>query len=392
MLPFKYIRRSLYQRKNSTLAAVAGSALVVVVFAAALMIPQGIEQVSSHSKHADVALVMSVGASTETESALDEEAARGAVSAKEVSRGADGQPAAAPEVITTVLMEKVGAQQSGRTAEVLVRVRGLTAQSLALRPEVKVIAGRLPTPGTEEAMVGRALRGHFKGLEIGEGFQLKQGRPAKIVGVFDAGGSLDESEVFADANVVRSATGKEGLYSSVRVKVDPDRFVAYKTAIESQKQLGVEVRRETEFVAAQYGPQTAMMQALGLSVSFFFGLGGIIGALITMHSAVANRSREIGTLRALGFSRFTVLSCIVIESILLTFVGGAIGALIAVSLGRVEISVINVLTLSEMVFQLQATPSLILAAMAFSIVLGLVGGLLPALEAARMRPVDAMRK
>lgn len=391
MLPLKYITRSLYRRKTSTFAAVGGSALVVVVFAVALMIPSAINRMANQSKHPDIAIVVSRGASTETESFLEEEAARVALGAKEIAPGADGQPAAAPEIVTTVLMEKLGVEGGTHEREVLVRVRGLTARSLALRPEVKVVEGRAPTPGTTEAMVGQSLRGHFKGLEIGQSFEVKRGQPLTIVGVF-AAGTTDESEVLVDANVLRDALGRQGLYSSVRAKVSPERFAIYKTALEEQKRLGAEVFRETDFVTAQFGPQAQMMQALGFMVSLFFGLGGIIGAVITMHSAVANRFREIGTLRALGFTRTTVLTSIVIESVLVTSLGGLIGAVIAIGVGRIEISMINVLTLSEMVFRLKPDPELIVGALVFAVMLGLIGGLFPALTAARIRPIDALRK
>lgn len=391
MVPLKYIARSIYRRKTSSFAAIAGSALVVLVFAAALMIPSAIDRISNRSKHPDIAIVVSRGASTETESYLEEEAARVAAGAKEVAVLPNGQPAAAPELVTTVLMEKLEVEGARQEREVLVRVRGLTERSAALRPEVRVVEGRLPKLGTTEAMVGQPLRGKFKGLELGQSFEVKRGQPLTIVGVFASGG-LEESEVLVDANVLRDALGREGLYSSVRARVPAERFDVYKAAIEDQKRLGAEVVRESDFIASQFGPQAAMMQALGFCVALFFGIGGVIGALITMHSAVANRFREIGTLRALGFSRTAVVLSVVIESTLVTTLGGLVGALIALAVGRIEISMINVLTLSEMVFRLQPDPKLIVAAMAFALVLGLMGGLFPAIKAARIRPVDALRK
>lgn len=391
MVLLKYIIRGIYRRKTSTFAALGGSALVVLVFAAALMIPNAINRMANGSKHADLAIVLSRGASTETESFLEEEAARAALGAKEIAIGADGQPAAAAEVVTTVLMEKLGVSGPTHVREVLVRVRGLTARSLSLRPEVKLIAGRLPTLGTTEAMVGQAVHGHFKGLAVGQSFEAKRGQPLTVVGVF-AAGSTDDNEVFVDANVLREAIGREGLYSSVRAKVPSGRFDVYKAAIESQQRLGAEVLHESEFVAAQFGPQAGMMQGLGTLVSLFFGLGGIIGALITMHSAVANRTRELGTLRALGFTSSTVLFCVIVESMVITTVGGLVGVVLALGLSRVEISMINVMTMSEMIFRLQPDPQLIVGALIFAVMLGLIGGLGPAITAARVRPSEALRK
>jgi putative ABC transport system permease protein len=259
-------------------------------------------------------------------------------------------------------------------------------------PATKVVAGRAPSPGADEVMVGARIRGRIRGLELEESFDLKKNRPVKVVGIFEDGGSASESEVWTDLDVLRSSFGREGVVSSVRVQLEsPASFDSFQAAVESDKRLGLMAQREDKFYEKQSEGLSIFIGAIGGLVSFFFSLGAMIGAAITMYASVANRQREIGTLRALGFSRGSILFCFVAESTILAGFGGVIGVLAALALGSVKFSMLNFSSWSEMVFSFDATPGILIGAMIFALLMGFFGGLLPALRAARVSPLAAMR-
>jgi putative ABC transport system permease protein len=214
----------------------------------------------------------------------------------------------------------------------------------------------------------------------------------KVVGVFADGGSNMESEIWGDIDTVRSAFGREGMVSSVRVQLDdPASFDAFETTIEADKRLGLEAMTEKEWNDKQSQFLSIFVTALGTTISVFFGLGAIIGAMITMYASIANRQKEIGTLRAIGFRRRHVLLSFLLESVLVALAGGALGSLAALMMGFVKFSILNFVTFSEMVFTFRPTVSVFVVAFVFTLVMGLIGGLLPAVRAARMSPVEAMR-
>jgi putative ABC transport system permease protein len=210
--------------------------------------------------------------------------------------------------------------------------------------------------------------------------------------VFADGGSNMESEIWGDIDTVRSAFGREGMVSSVRVQLDdPASFDAFETTIEADKRLGLEAMTEKEWNDKQSQFLSIFVTALGTTISVFFGLGAIIGAMITMYASIANRQKEIGTLRAIGFRRRHVLLSFLLESVLVALAGGALGSLAALMMGFVKFSILNFVTFSEMVFTFRPTVSVFVIAFVFTLVMGLIGGLLPAVRAARMSPVEAMR-
>jgi putative ABC transport system permease protein len=213
-----------------------------------------------------------------------------------------------------------------------------------------------------------------------------------VVGVFEAGGSSYESEVWADSELVRQAYHREGIYSSVRVQLEsPTKFDAFRAGVENDKRLGLQAVRETTFYEKQSEGVAKFVGILGTIVSVFFAAGAMIGAMITMYGAVASRQREIGTLRALGFSQSSVLSSFLLEAVLLAVVGGALGAAASMLMGLVHFSMVNMASWSEMVFSFDPTPRVMTTALVFACGMGLFGGLLPAVRAARTSPLQAIR-
>ena len=210
--------------------------------------------------------------------------------------------------------------------------------------------------------------------------------------MFDGGGSAYESEVWVDLDTVRTSFGRPSMVSSVIARLEsPSKFDGFATTVETDKSLGLNAMRETEYFAKQAGPMLGFLMGLGVSIAILFAIGAIIGAVITMYGAVAQRSREIGTLRALGFSRLAILTSFLMESVLLAVAGGVIGVAAALCMSFVKFSMINFATWSEIVFKFSATPKILVTALVVGAIMGLVGGLFPAIRAARMSPITAMR-
>jgi putative ABC transport system permease protein len=264
---------------------------------------------------------------------------------------------------------------------------GQAAPAVAGRP---CRAVRLSTDGLDIPVAQR--RGRFRGLELGQSFELKKNRPVKVVGVFSDEGSSFESEVWADIHAVRTAFGREGYVSSIRVRLDAaSKFDAFKALVEQNRQLGLNVQREADFYAKQSEMTADFLTIMGTMIAVLFSIGAMIGATITMNAQVANRQREIGTLRALGFQRGSILVSFLLESIVLSLIGGGIGALAALLLKFVKITMLNAGTWSEMAFGFEPTPDIIIRAMVLAGVMGILGGFLPAVRAARVSPIEAMR-
>ena len=386
MVPIQYNLRNLVVRKATTVATALGLALVVFVFSSVLMLSNGIKKTLGRGAADDVAIVLRKGSDTELASGIDDSSVNIVLAAKELA--AEGSaPRGVGEVVVVILADKIGTDGFSN-----VLVRGVADGSVAFRPTVKITQGRAATPGTDEVIVGKAIHGRFKGVKLGESFELKKNRPVKVVGIFEDGGSSYESEVWGDLNLVRNAFGREGGVSGVRVRLaSASKFDAFKTGIESNRQLDLEAFRESAYYDKQSQGLSIFISALGICIAVFFSIGAMIGAMITMHASVANRQREIGTLRALGFSKLAILGSFLIESIALGIVGGALGAGASLVMGLVRFSTMNWQTFSEVVFAFEPTGGIIGAALALAAVMGLLGGFFPALRAARMSPIEAMR-
>ena len=386
MVPIKYNVRNLVVRKSTTAAAAFGLALVVFVFAGALMLANGIERTLGRAASPDVVIVMRKGSDTEMTSNVEDKHVS-LVLAQAAQIGASKKPVGVGEVLAVVLLPKVGVE-----GESNVTVRGVTEDIFDFRPSVKIVEGRKANAGADEVVIGQSIKGRFKGMNIGDSFELKKNRPMKVVGIFSDDGSAFESEVWADVHAVRQAFGRSGSVSSVRVRLDsPSKFDAFKALVEGDRQMGLVAMREGDYVAKQSQGTGIMLKILGGMVAFFFGVGAMIGATITMNAQVAGRSREIGTLRALGFSKGSILLSFLLESLVLSLAGGLVGAIAATAMKAVKITMLNFGTFTEIVFGFEPTPQIIGAAVVLSAFMGLVGGFLPAIRAARVSPVEAMR-
>lgn len=386
MVPIKYNVRNLFVRKTTTLVTAAGLALVVFVFAGVLMLGNGIRKAFGRSGASDVAVVLRKGSDNEMSSGIEDQQIN-LVIAQAQQVGASRAPTGVGELVVVVIADKLGT-----TGVSNITLRGVPEDVMKFRPSAKLIDGRLPNPGSDEVLLGAGLRGRFRNMDLGQTFELKKNRPAKIVGVFSDEGSSFESEVWADVHSVKQAFGREGYVSSIRVRLDSaSKFDAFKALVEQNRQLGLLAIRETDYYEKASDMTATFLTGMGKMIAFFFGMGAMIGAMITMHAAVANRQREIGTLRALGFSRGSILFSFLIESILLSIFGGAIGAVASLAMGFVKITTLNANTWSEIVFTFEPTPDIIVKALLVAGIMGLVGGFVPAWRAARISPIDAMR-
>jgi putative ABC transport system permease protein len=388
MIPLRYNVRSLIVRRTTSLATLIGIGLVVFVLAAAMMLTAGIERTLTASGAADHAIVIRKGSDAEMASSIELSTVGLILDAPGVKKDASGKPIGSGEIVTVIALDKAGLE--GQVSNVM--VRGVGDNVMALRPGAKIVAGKPATPGSDEVIIGQRIWRRFAGMDIGQKFDLKKNRPLTVVGVFSDDGSSFESEVWADVETVRSSFGREGLVTSVTVTLEsPSKFVGFETAVEQDKRLGLEVLRERTYYEKQSEATGTFMSILGIIISTFFIIAAMIGAFITMNTAVAQRHREIGTLRALGFSRASVLVSFLLEGIVLATAGACIGLLGAFAMSFVTFSMMNFTTWSEVVFTFQITPKVILTSVLVGGVTGLLGGFIPAVRAARLRPIDALK-
>jgi putative ABC transport system permease protein len=352
------------------------------------MLANGIKKTMGDSGSVGKAFVMRKGADAELSSSIEARFVSIALAAPGVRRGSNGEPMGGGEVMLVIALEKSGT--GGQVSNV--QLRGISEASIAMRPDVRIVAGRAPKPGTDEVMVGKRIRGKFDGVELGNSFEIKKNRRVSVVGVFEAKGSSFESEIWCDIDTARTGFGREGMVSSITVDLEsPSKLESYKAAIESDKQLNLQVMGEREYFEKQSENTAMLVRYLGIAIVIFFSVGAMIGAMITMYGAVAGRVREVGTLRALGFSRLMILTSFVVESLMLALIGGGLGATAALAMGTVEFSMMNMQTWSEVVFSFDPSVEVLLGSLVAGGLMGVIGGFLPALSAARVSPVDAMR-
>jgi putative ABC transport system permease protein len=388
LVPLAYNVRSLFVRKATTFATAGGIALVVFVLASSLMLAHGVKRTMGSSGSPNSAIVLRKGSDAELSSSIETRYKSLVLAAPGVKKDQTGAPLGAGEVVVVIAMTKLdsGGQFSN------VQVRGIEPTSLTMRPEVRVVEGRPPQPGTDEAIVGRGMLGRFEGLQIGSDFEIKKNRRLKVVGAFESDGSSFESEIWTDVDVARTSFGREGLFSSVTVVLEsPSKYDGFRAAVENDKQLGLESFRENAYYEKQSEGTSIFISALGISVAFFFSIGAMIGAMITMYAAVSQRVKEIGTLQALGFSRFSVLVSFMVESTLLALLGGACGAAASLLMSFVSFSMMNFATWQEVTFSFTPTPGIVVGSAAAGGIMGILGGFFPAVRAARTKPIEAMR-
>jgi len=389
MIPISYNVRSLMVRKTTTIATAGGIALVVFVLAAALMLSAGVKKTLVAGGRDDNAIVLRKGSGNELSSSIESQTVSLVLAAPGVKKDDGGAPLGTGEVVLVIAQEKLGADP-GQVSNIL--VRGVTENVLKVRPEVHLIAGRPPKPGTDECLVGKGIAGNFRGMALGEKFELKKNRPVEVVGIFEAGGSSFESEVWTNIETARTSFGREGLVSSITVRLDSAaKLDGFKANVSTDKQLQLEAKRETTYYEEQSQGTALFVAGMGWVVSVFCAFGAMLGAMNTMFAAVAQRKREVGTLRALGFSKFAILSSFVAESTVLAVVGGLVGLGASLLLSFARISMMNFSTWQEVSFSFAPTPKLLIGSLLAGALMGILGGFLPALKAARTSPIEAMR-
>jgi putative ABC transport system permease protein len=379
--------RSLRQRMGSSAVAIIGIAGVVVVFLGVLSIAEGFKAAMAAVGDPQTVMVMRAGSDTEMTSGLSGDTARVILDTPGIARNERG-PIASPELFVIV-----GHPTKKDPSDANVPLRGVSSAALAVRPEVKIVEGRMFTEGTNEIVVGRAASRQFANLTVGSETKWGQNR-WRVVGIFDAKGSASESEIWCDAKVLQPAYQRGNSYQSVYARLEnPEGFQAFKDALTANPQISVTAIREPEYFAAQSNVLNQIIRTIGFLIAGLMGIGAIFGAVNTMYTAVASRTREIATLRALGFGNFPVVFSVLSEAVLLSVVGGLIGGLAAwAAFDGYQTSTMNFQSFSQIAFAFAVTPRLLGMALVYSLIMGLVGGMLPAIKAARLPVVTALRE
>lgn len=384
-IPVYYSFRNLLTRRLTTILTIAGMALVVFVFTSIMMLAEGLRKTLVETGSYDNVIAIRKASKSEVQSGVERSQASIIETLPEVATGTDGKQLLAKELVVLISLSK---RRSDKPSNVV--IRGISDVSLKLRPQVKILEGRMPRPGSSEIIAGESIARRFKGGGMGETLRFGM-RNWTVVGVFDAGKTGFSSEIWGDVDQLMQAF-RRPVYSSVTFRLqDPSEFDAIKAKIESDPRLTLDASRETQYYADQSEIMAKFLRILGMSLTVIFSLGAIIGAMITMYSAVANRTGEIGTLRALGFGRRSILAAFLMESLLLGFIGGCVGLFFSSFMQLLTISTVNFQTFSELAFSFSLTYEIAAGAMVFSLVMGFAGGVLPAVRASRMKIVDALR-
>jgi ABC-type lipoprotein release transport system permease subunit len=385
-IPVSYSFRNLLTRRLTTFLTATGMALVVFVFASILMLSAGLEKTLVDTGSEDNVIVTRKSANSEVQSGVERQQAAIVESLPEIASGSDGDPLLAKELVVLINLPKRG---SDKPANVV--IRGISPSSIKLRPQVRLAEGRLPRFGSAEIIAGSSIAKRFKGGGIGESLRFGM-RDWTVVGIFDAGATGFSSEIWGDATQLMQAF-RRPVYSSVTFKLaNSSDFPLIKSRLDADPRLTLDVRRETQYYRDQSEAMAKFLRILGISLTVIFSLGAIIGAMITMYAAVANRVGEIGTLRALGFQRSSIMSAFLMEAFLLGLTGGVTGLLCASFLQLITISTMNWQTFSELAFSFTLTFDIVWKSLLFSIMMGLIGGVVPAVRASRLKIVDALRE
>jgi len=385
-IPLAYNYRNLLARKLTTLLTVLGVALVVFVLTAVLMMANGVKKTLVSTGSDNNIIVLRKSATSDVLSAVGRESARLIETFPEIATAEDGKPMISKEAVTIINLYRKESNDMGN-----VIVRGVSLDAVKMRPQVKIISGRIWDPAKSEIIVGKSIYDRFKGCDIGQ--TLKFGtRNWLIVGVFEAGKSGFESEVWGDIEQMMSAFNRP-YYSTMIARLrDQNQKSSFKTRFESETRLQqLQIKGEKEYYNEQSRPLASFLTVLGLIITIIFSVGAMIGAMITMYASVANRTVEIGTLRALGFLRRNILLAFLLESLLIALIGGALGILLASALQFITISMLNFSSFSEIAFSFHLTPLIIVAAFVFALLMGIIGGFFPAIRASRLNIVNALR-
>jgi putative ABC transport system permease protein len=384
-VPLAYSVRNLWTRRLTTALTAGGMGLVVFVFAAVLMLDAGLRAALVSTGQHDNVVVTRRAAGAEVQSSIERNQAALIASQPEIAFGPDGERAVSKEAVVLIAQPK---RDTGVATNIT--VRGIGREGLALRPQVHVVEGKMFRAGSTEIAVGRSIAERFAGTSLGDQLRFG-GREWTVVGVFDAGGSGFDSEIWVDNEQMMQSFRRNTFSTVIARLTDPEDFDALKRRLESDPRLTVDVKRERRFYEEQSEVMSNFIRILGLTLSVIFSIGAMIGAMITMYAAVANRTPEIGTLRALGFRRRSILVSFLAESLGLALIGWVIGLAAASLMQLVHISTMNWQSFSELAFSFTLTPRIVVQTFVFSLAMGLAGGVLPALRAARLKIVDALR-
>ncbi|HEY4611953.1 MAG TPA: ABC transporter permease [Bacteroidota bacterium] len=387
-IPLKYTIRNFGSRRLTTAITITGVALVVFVFVAVMMLSSGIRRTLVATGSTENILVARKAANGEISSIVLNDTYNIILTLPQVAKDAESKPIATGDVVVVINLPKIGTE--GGISNVT--VRGVSAPAFELRPMVKLIEGRMFNWGAREIIVGSSIAKRFEGAQVGGTIKFA-GDNWTIVGLHEANGTGFDSEIWGDVAQLQDAFRRGGSYSTVTFRMtSPDQVEAIKKAFLDDNRLQqFEPKTEQQYYEEQSEFMAIFISVLGIFVTVFFSVGAIIGAMITMYAAVANRTVEIGTLRALGFQRRSVLTAFLTESILISLIGAAIGLFIASWLQFFTVSTMNWGSFSELEFSFALTPEIVISALLFAVLMGVVGGFLPSVRASRLNIVNALR-
>ena len=383
-LPIKYNFRNIVVRKSSTLATAFTIGLTVGVYLMVMSLARGIDLTLTSSGEPLNLIVLREGSTAELNSTVSRENLNDLIYLDGVSREGD-QPLAAPETVTLIYKARKGMSQGSNVV-----IRGVGPMSTKLRSGFRTIAGRTFQPGLTEAIVSKRISERFQGLDLGDKFRI-QTTDYTVVGFFDAGGKAFESEIWVDGNSLASSTKRDSFSSVLLRTKDRTTLESLAKRISDDQRLHLKAVPEREFYEAQQGIASGLLKGLAVFIAFIMSVGAGFAGMNTMYAAVARRTKEIGTLRVLGFSRLSILAAFVLESVAIAVVGVGIGILLALPLNFVSTGTSNFATFSEIAFNFRVTPDLMLSALIFGAGIGFLGSLLPSIRASRFRIVDALR-
>jgi len=385
VIPPHYTLRSLWNHKVTSLLTLFGVALVVFVFTSVLMLADGLLKTLVSTGADDNVVVIRKASQSELTSVIFRGQGDIISTYPEIKTGADDLPMYTNELYVLIAGEK---RQTGDNSNIV--VRGVTEHSISIRQNVRLMQGRMWKPGTSEVIAGKSVAKRFKNCGLGESLRFGS-REWTVVGILDAGGTAFDSEIWGDIEQMMDAF-RRPVYSSLTFKLnDPNQFEAVKQRIDGDRRLSLDVKREKEYYAEQSKATTSFIRIVGVVICIVFSFGAIIGAMITMYAAVANRTKEIGTLRSLGFSRLAILNAFLLEAVLISVVGGVLGLIAASFLRFMQISTVNFNTFSELAFNFNLNSRTIVISLIFALLMGFLGGFLPAVRASRLKIVDALR-
>jgi len=383
-LPFKYNMRNLTVRKGTTMATAITIGLTVMVYLMVMALARGIDLTLASSGEPLNLIVLRNGSTAELNSNLTREQLNTLTYLDGIQREGD-QPLAAPELITLIYRARKGMSQGSN-----ITIRGIGPMSTKLRSGFTLSAGRMFQPGLAEAIVSRRISERFQGMEVGDKFRI-QATDYTVVGLFDAGGKAFESEIWVDVNSLGSAV-KRDSFTSVLLRVqDRANLDALEKRISDDQRLQLKAVSERKFYEDQQGTASGVLKGLGFFISLIMAVGAGFAGMNTMYAAVARRTKEVGTLRVLGFSRSSILIAFVLESIFIAVLGVGLGIILALPLNFVSTGTSNFTSFSEIAFNFRVTPDLMLSALIFGGGIGLFGSLLPSIRAARFKIVDSLR-